>query len=139
MKAKIAALAVILTMSLMTVGFGSSANAATPSYRITASQCSTFPLPSGHAYAMNDGTVYTHSGVNSTDRYNIMKIQRIINNASGYSRVAVDGVFGYATRAGVIDFQKRLNAEGARVSTDGQYGASTWYAAWNYGWGGFQC
>ncbi|MDE9365974.1 peptidoglycan-binding domain-containing protein [Luteipulveratus sp. YIM 133132] len=104
----------------------------------SASTCDTIPLPSGHYYGLNDGTPYSHSGLTSTDQYNIKKIQRVINSATNPD-VAVDGRFGYATRDGVKRFQAVLRSYGEPVAYDGEYGRQTWYSAWNQGWGGFQC
>lgn len=103
-----------------------------------AGTCDHIPLPSGHWYGINDGTPYSHSGLTSTDAYNVRKIQRIVNNATDPD-IAVDGRYGYATRDGVIRFQRVLRSYGGDNAVDGKYGARTWYQAWNYGWGGFQC
>lgn len=75
-----------------------------------------FPLPKGHVYAQNDGTIYTHSGVNPDDRPAIRDIQRRVN-------AGVDGWFGSGTARHVRNFQDRHG-----LAVDGQVGPATWSA-----------
>lgn len=125
-------------VALTLVGVGTVARSAPAA----ANTCSTIPLPAGHAYAVK-GTPNGHYGATAADRYNIQKIQRIINKWSGRNRLAVDGVYGSGTRSAVIAFQRDLNARGVPIGegivADGVYGARTWSRAWSDGWGGFQC
>lgn len=76
-----------------------------------------FPLPKGHAYAMNDGTNFTHSGVNVADRPAIKKIQ----TKAGVK--VVDGIYGALTKAAVIKAQKAK-----KITADGEVGPTTWKA-----------
>lgn len=89
-----------------------------PKAKVTApvAKLPAFPLPKGHAYAMNDGTVYTHSGVNKADQPNIKKIQAKVATTA-------DGVYGTQTKAKVVKFQSSHG-----LSTDGQVGPQTWAA-----------
>jgi peptidoglycan hydrolase-like protein with peptidoglycan-binding domain len=75
-----------------------------------------FPLPAGHAYAMDDGTIYTHSGVQVEDRQPIEYIQ-------GKVGVTRDGRFGPVTASAVGAFQRRH-----ALTVDEQVGPRTWYA-----------
>lgn len=75
-----------------------------------------FPLPKGHAYAMNDGTPYTHSGVSKADQPNIKKIQKKVG-------VTADGIYGKNTKAKVVAFQKAH-----KLTADGEVGANTYKA-----------
>lgn len=75
-----------------------------------------FPLPKGHAYAVNDGTNYTHSGVRKADQESVKKIQRAVG-------VAADGAYGARTKAAVAAFQRKR-----RLTADGAVGPSTWNA-----------
>lgn len=76
-----------------------------------------FPYPKGVAYAMNDGTNYTKSGVNPKDRPNIRRIQSKVG-ANG------DGIYGAKTKAKVIAWQKAHKIK----PYDGEVGAATWAA-----------
>lgn len=75
-----------------------------------------FPLPRGHVYAMNDGTIYTHSGVDPDDRPAIRDIQRRVN-------AYVDGRFGSGTAKHVRRFQRNH-----ALVVDGVVGRATWAA-----------
>lgn len=99
-----------------------------------------YPLPSGHSYAMNDGTPYTHSGKNATDRYNIKKIQRTVNAwSAGNARLTVDGVYGSSTAYWVKQFQRNLNYQGGGLVADGEFGGSTWRATYRLGYSNYLC
>lgn len=76
-----------------------------------------FPLPKGHAYAVNDGTAYTHSGVNTKDRPAIKRIQKKVG-------ATADGIFGAKTKAAVKTAQKNKKVS----PVDGEVGPSTWKA-----------
>lgn len=73
-----------------------------------------FPLAAGNAYAMNDGTNYTHSGIRGNDHTVVMRIQSLVG-------VKADGVYGRLTRAAVIQFQQKHG-----LTADGQVGPATW-------------
>lgn len=75
-----------------------------------------FPLPKGHAYAENDFTNLTHSGVRRGDRATIRKIQRAVG-------VNDDGRYGPRTEAAVEAFQKSHG-----LTVDGEVGPVTWRA-----------
>ena len=75
-----------------------------------------FPLPSGHAYAVDDHTNLTHSGIRGNDAANVKRIQRVVG-------VVADGVFGPRTRAAVKRFQKAHH-----LTQDGAVGPQTWKA-----------
>jgi len=74
-----------------------------------------FPLPSGHAYAVDDGTIYTHSGVRGSDGAQVKAIQRKLGG------LTVDGIFGARTAAAVRAFQRKH-----RITVDGEVGPATW-------------
>lgn len=76
-----------------------------------------FPLGKGHAYAMNDGGNFTHSGVNAKDRPSIVRIQAKVG-------VHADGIYGKNTKAAVVKWQKAHKVTPA----DGEVGPSTWKA-----------
>lgn len=80
-----------------------------------------FPYPRGTAYAVNDGTDHTKSGVAAKDRDAIKRIQTRLR-ALGHP-IAVDGRYGPATRAAVITEQRKHH-----ISADGQVGFNTWAA-----------
>lgn len=73
-----------------------------------------FPLPRGHAYAVNDDTIYTHSGVRSHDRNDIRRIQRKVGTKA-------DGRFGPITKRHVERWQKDH-----KLKPDGEVGVKTW-------------
>jgi peptidoglycan hydrolase-like protein with peptidoglycan-binding domain len=75
-----------------------------------------FPLPKGHVYAMNDHTVYTHSGANWGDQNDIRFIQSKVG-------IKQDGLFGTTTKAAVLQWQKAHH-----LTADGQVGLTTWKA-----------
>lgn len=80
-----------------------------------------FPLPKGHAYALNDGTEYTHSGVRGKpDTVNIGRIQRKVT-AETRIPLKVDGLYGRLTAAAVATYQ-----HGHHLTADGQVGPHTW-------------
>lgn len=85
----------------------------------SAAYCTSIPLPSGHFYGLNDYTVYSHSGQNATDRRKIANIQFVLK-AKGIN-VAIDGSYGYGTRAAVVVYQKQN-----RLLADGRVGPATW-------------
>jgi peptidoglycan hydrolase-like protein with peptidoglycan-binding domain len=74
-----------------------------------------FPLPEGHAFAMDDGTRYTHSGARWRDRKWIRQIQRRVG-------VNADGRYGFHTAAAVERFQRRHG-----LAVDGAVGPRTWF------------
>lgn len=77
----------------------------------------TFPLPSGHFYGVNDGTKWSHSGVQGgADKANVVRIQKEVG-------ATADGAFGPGTRAKVIIWQKSH-----KLAADGKVGAGTWSA-----------
>lgn len=80
-----------------------------------------FPYPTGTAYAVNDGTDHTKSGVAAKDRAAIKRIQTRLR-ALGHP-IAVDGRYGPATRSAVITEQRKHH-----ISADGQVGFNTWAA-----------
>lgn len=79
-----------------------------------------FPLPRGHVYGVDDGTIYTHSGYGRPslrrrrDRGNIRNIQRRLN-------ISVDGLFGPATGRAVGRFQRNQH-----LAADQAVGPATW-------------
>lgn len=73
-----------------------------------------FPLPRGHVYAQNDGTIYTHSGARPRDRDEIRDIQRRVG-------ADVDGRFGPGTAGHVERFQRNHG-----LAVDGAVGPATW-------------
>ena len=73
-----------------------------------------FPLPAGHAYAVDDGTNLTHSGIRKGDAANVKRIQRVVG-------VVADGIFGKRTKAAVEKFQRAHH-----LTVDGQVGPATW-------------
>lgn len=73
-----------------------------------------FPMPKGHAYAMDDGTKWTHSGVRGHDSRKIKAIQDIVG-------VRQDGIFGRHTKNAVERWQRRHG-----LKADGQVGPATW-------------
>lgn len=73
-----------------------------------------FPLPAGHAYAEDDGTNLTHSGIRKGDAANVKKIQKAVH-------VNADGIYGPRTAAAVKAFQRRYH-----LTQDGQVGPATW-------------
>lgn len=75
-----------------------------------------FPLPRGQAYAMDDGTVWTHSGIRKGDANNVRKIQRAVG-------ASPDGVYGPLTKAAVEKWQRRHH-----LRADGEVGPVTWRA-----------
>jgi len=75
-----------------------------------------FPLPRGHVYAQNDGTIYTHSGVDPDDRPAIRDIQRRVG-------AGADGIFGGGTAKHVRAFQRNHG-----LVVDGAVGNHTWAA-----------
>ena len=75
-----------------------------------------FPLPRGHVYAQNDGTIYTHSGVDPDDRPAIRDIQRRVG-------ARVNGRYRLGTARRVKRFQRRHY-----LKADGQVGPATWGA-----------
>lgn len=97
------------------------------------------PLPYGHWYGTNDGTPFSHSGIDAADRGPIATIQVAVNRAEGV-RIPVDGRFGPITATGVRSMENRLNTllardgRSNRLPLDGQVGAAVWYFAWEYGY-----
>lgn len=80
-----------------------------------------FPYPRGTAYAVNDGTNHTKSGVAAKDRPQIKRIQTRLR-ALGHL-IAVDGRYGPATRSAVTAEQRKHH-----LTADGQVGFNTWAA-----------
>lgn len=87
-----------------------------PAKKPAAPKTTAFPLPAGHAYAVNDGTAYTHSGVNAKDQPAIERIQKKIG-------VNPDGIYGPKTKAAVAKAQKSH-----KITADGEVGPTTWKA-----------
>lgn len=75
-----------------------------------------FPLPKGHWYGVDDGSLDSHSGKRNQDKEAVRQIQA----ASGTS---VDGLFGRNTERAVKAFQKRKG-----LTVDGLVGRNTWNA-----------
>jgi peptidoglycan hydrolase-like protein with peptidoglycan-binding domain len=73
-----------------------------------------FPLPSGHFYGLNDGTKWSHSGVQSADKAAVRRIQKAVG-------VSQDGVIGPITVSKIKYWQKRHG-----IPADGKVGANTW-------------
>lgn len=60
-----------------------------------------FALPAGHAYAQNDGTNRTHSGLQAKDKGAVMMIQRKVG-------VTADGDYGKNTANAVSAWQRKI-------------------------------
>ena len=90
------------------IGYLGQAAAAAPS--------NTFPLPAGHFYGPNDGTVRSHSGVRVADRAQIKRVQAKVG-------AAADGLFGDRTAAAVAKWQKAH-----KLVADSKVGPATWAA-----------
>lgn len=83
----------------------------------TTGSSSSFPLPAGHFYGVNDKTVYSHSGVRGgSDERNVERIQKVV-------KVTADGAFGPKTKAAVATWQKAH-----KLTADGKVGPATWRA-----------
>lgn len=75
-----------------------------------------FTLPKGNAYAMDDGTQWTHSGIRDNDDRAVRRIQRRVG-------ADVDGIYGPRTKAHVERWQQRHG-----LTVDGEVGPVTWRA-----------
>ena len=76
----------------------------------------TFPLPAGHWYGPNDGTVRSHSGARVADRAQIKRIQAKVG-------VTADGLFGARTASAVAQWQRKN-----KLAADQKVGPATWKA-----------
>ena len=74
------------------------------------------PLPTGHWYGPNDGSLRSHSGARAIDRPRIKLIQAKVGTAA-------DGKYGPGTLAAVKRWQKAR-----KLAADGLVGAATWKA-----------
>ena len=81
-----------------------------------AAPSNTFPLPAGHWYGPNDGTVRSHSGVRVADRAQIKRIQAKVG-------VTADGLFGARTASAVAQWQRKN-----KLAADQKVGPATWKA-----------
>ena len=73
-----------------------------------------FPLPDGHAYAVDDGTKRTHSGARKADEKAVEQIQSKLG-------CRPDGQFGKVTAGHVKAFQRKHD-----LAVDGEVGPTTW-------------
>lgn len=90
--------------------------AATAPAKTNESSGSTFPLPAGHWFGLNDGTVFSHSGVREVDRVRIKAIQSKLG-------ISADGIFGPQSESSVKKKQSEL-----KIAVDGRVGPQTWKA-----------
>lgn len=73
-----------------------------------------FKLPAGHFYGVNDGTKWSHSGVQAADKPAVKRIQKFVG-------VAQDGIIGPITASKIKYWQKRHG-----LTADGKVGPATW-------------
>ena len=91
-----------------------------------------FPLPIGHWYGRDDGTVKSHSGARAADIPNVKKIQTFLNvwlKSKGRTLLKVDGRFGPATETACKAWQyaqRRVLADGLY---NGKFGRNSWNVA----------
>ena len=75
-----------------------------------------FPLPRGHWYGPDDGTLYSHSGARVADQFAITLIQKKVG-------ATVDGDYGGRTKTKVAQYQTAH-----KLAVDGLVGPATWKA-----------
>lgn len=81
-----------------------------------------FPLPRGHFYGRNDGTKWSHSGLQASDRDEIKLLQKaLIRRGYNLGKWGADGYYGEKTDAAVRYFQRVK-----RILVDGKTGPQTW-------------
>lgn len=75
-----------------------------------------FPLPSGHFYGRNDGTKWSHSGIQAADKSVVRRIQKVVG-------ASPDGIIGPNTESKIKAAQHKK-----RIPADGKVGPQTWKA-----------
>lgn len=81
-----------------------------------------WPLPRGHFYGRNDGTKWSHSGLQASDRDEIKLLQKaLIRRSYNLGSSGADGYYGEKTDAAIRKFQRAK-----RILVDGKTGPVTW-------------